>query len=40
MGKPERYPLAVETGFTEEDVRASLDAAGQLIEKIRKAMRG
>lgn len=36
----ERYPLAVETGFTAEEVRASLGAAGQLIEKIRNGMPG
>lgn len=35
----ERYPLAVETEFTEEEIRASLEAAGRLIEKIRKGMR-
>ncbi len=35
----ERYPLAVETEFTEEEIRASLEAAGRLIEKMRKGMR-
>lgn len=35
----ERYPLAVETEFTGEEIRASLEAAGRLIEKIRKGMR-
>ena len=35
----ERYPLAVETEFTKEEIRASLEAAGRLIEKIRKGMR-
>lgn len=35
----ERYPLAVETEFTEEEIRASLEAAGRLIEKIRKEVR-
>lgn len=35
----ERYPLAVEAGLTEEDVQASLKAAQQLIEKVRKGMR-
>lgn len=35
----ERYPLAVETEFTEEEIRASLEAAGRPIEKIRKGMR-
>jgi len=35
----ERYPLTVGIGFTEEEVRASLEAAVRLIEKIRKGMR-
>ena len=35
----ERYPLAVEAGLTEEDIQASLKAAQQLIEKVRKGMR-
>ena len=35
----ERYPLTVEAGFTAEEVRASLEAAGQLIEKLRQGMR-
>ena len=32
----ERYPLAVETELTGEEVRASLEAADQLINMIRK----
>jgi len=35
----ERYPLAVETGFTADEVRESLQTAGQLIEKLRKGAR-
>lgn len=34
----ERYPLAVETELTEEEVRASLQAAQRLIERIRKGI--
>ncbi len=34
----ERYPLAVGTEFTEETIRASLEAAGRLFEKIRKEL--
>lgn len=35
----ERYPLAVGGGLTEEEVRASLEAAQRLIERIRKGIR-
>ena len=35
----ERYPLTVEAEFTFDEVRTSLEAAGQLIEKLRKGMR-
>ena len=35
----ERYPLAVEAEFTADEVRTSLEAAGQLIEKLRRGMR-
>lgn len=35
----ERYPLAVGTDLTEEEVRASLEAAERLIETIRKGIR-
>ncbi len=35
----ERYPLAVETRFTAGDVRTSLEAVGQLIEKLREGTR-
>lgn len=35
----ERYPLAVETELTEEEVRGSLEAAQRLIERIRKGIR-
>lgn len=34
----ERYPLAVETDLTEEQVRASLEAAERLIERLRKGI--
>jgi HEPN domain-containing protein len=34
----ERYPLAVEAEFTADEVRASLEAAGQLIEKLRRGI--
>ncbi len=35
----ERYPLAVETALTEEEVRASLEAAQPLIERLSKGIR-
>ena len=35
----ERYPLSVGAGLTEEEVRASLEDAQGLIEKIREEMR-
>jgi HEPN domain-containing protein len=35
----ERYPLAVETRFTADEVQTSLEAAGQLIEQLRKPIR-
>lgn len=31
----ERYPFLVETGITEEDIRASLDEAKELVENLR-----
>lgn len=34
----ERYPLAVETDLTEKEVRASLEAAERLIERLRKGI--
>jgi HEPN domain-containing protein len=34
----ERYPLAIETELTEKEVRASLEAAERLIEKLRKGV--
>ncbi|MBI2231302.1 MAG: HEPN domain-containing protein [Deltaproteobacteria bacterium] len=35
----ERYPLTVEAEFTADEVRTSLEAAGQLIEKLRRGIR-
>ena len=35
----ERYPLTVEAEFTLDEVRTSLEAAGQLIEKLRRGIR-
>jgi HEPN domain-containing protein len=35
----ERYPLAVEAEFTADEVRTSLEAAGELIEKLRRGIR-
>ena len=35
----ERYPLTVETRFPAGDVRTSLEAVGQLIEKLRAGTR-
>ncbi|MDP2603496.1 MAG: HEPN domain-containing protein [Deltaproteobacteria bacterium] len=34
----ERYPLAVEVEFTADEVRTSLESAGQLIEKLRRGI--
>ena len=35
----ERYPLSVETGLTEGEVRKSLEAVRDLIERLRNAAR-
>ena len=35
----ERYPLAVEAELTADEVRTSLEAAGELIEKLRRGIR-
>ncbi|MBI4487558.1 MAG: HEPN domain-containing protein [Deltaproteobacteria bacterium] len=35
----ERYPLAIGAALTDEDVRAALEAAHRLIERIRKGIR-
>lgn len=34
----ERYPLMIEGGITEEDVRASLEQVAALVEKLRTAI--
>ncbi|MFQ6100618.1 MAG: HEPN domain-containing protein [Anaerolineae bacterium] len=35
----ERYPFVVEAGPTEEDIRTSLEQVGELIERLRHALR-
>ena len=35
----ERYPLVVEAEFTTDEVRTSLEAAGELIERLRRGIR-
>jgi len=39
LERVERYPFVSEIGPTEEDVRGSLERIGDLVERLRRALR-